>query len=119
MSYGLHEAYRLASILTLTHSLLWPPLDIPFHSMGQMAMRDGTRSLRLQREGVFLSTLLAVSTYLVPREQFGLIVPVIDLSDKNPLVTLPHDATIISLLEIFSRGTHRGKVPFRKLGWLC
>ncbi|KAH6917799.1 hypothetical protein BKA70DRAFT_1415845 [Coprinopsis sp. MPI-PUGE-AT-0042] len=30
-----------------------------------------------------------------------------NLSDKNPLVTLPHDATIISLLEIFSRGTHR------------
>lgn len=33
-----------------------------------------------------------------------------NLSDKNPLVTLPHDATIISLLEIFSRGTHRALI---------
>lgn len=33
---------------------------------------------------------------------------IIDLSEKNPLVILPYDATIISLLEQFSRGTHRG-----------
>ncbi len=31
-----------------------------------------------------------------------------DLSEKNPLVVLPYDATIISLLEHFSRGTHKG-----------
>ncbi|KAF9004890.1 hypothetical protein BDZ89DRAFT_1237035 [Hymenopellis radicata] len=30
-----------------------------------------------------------------------------NLSQKNPLVTLPYDSTIISLLEQFSRGTHR------------
>ncbi|KAF8591291.1 CBS-domain-containing protein, partial [Ramaria rubella] len=30
-----------------------------------------------------------------------------DLSEKNPLVTLPPTATILSLLEVFSRGTHR------------
>ncbi|KAF8521017.1 hypothetical protein JB92DRAFT_1844494 [Gautieria morchelliformis] len=30
-----------------------------------------------------------------------------DLSEKNPLVTLPSNATILSLLEVFSRGTHR------------
>ena len=31
-----------------------------------------------------------------------------DLSEKNPLEVLPHDATIISLLRVFSKGTHRG-----------
>jgi len=30
-----------------------------------------------------------------------------NMSEKNPLEELPHDATIISLLEVFSRGTHR------------
>ncbi|KAI0090080.1 hypothetical protein BDY19DRAFT_938323 [Irpex rosettiformis] len=30
-----------------------------------------------------------------------------NLSEKNPLEVLPHDATIISLLTIFSKGTHR------------
>ncbi|KAK0238128.1 hypothetical protein EDD85DRAFT_833124 [Armillaria nabsnona] len=30
-----------------------------------------------------------------------------NLSEKNPLVVLPYDATIISLLEHFSRGTHK------------
>ncbi|KAG5646382.1 hypothetical protein DXG03_003705 [Asterophora parasitica] len=33
-----------------------------------------------------------------------------NFSDKNPLETLPHDATIISLLELFSRGTHRALI---------
>jgi len=28
-------------------------------------------------------------------------------SDKNPYVVLPHDASVISLLEVFARGTHR------------
>lgn len=37
---------------------------------------------------------------------------VLDLSEKNPLQTLPYDATIISLLEIFARGTHRGLSPY-------
>jgi hypothetical protein len=32
----------------------------------------------------------------------------LDLSEKNPLETLPHDASILSLLAVFSRGTHRG-----------
>lgn len=31
-----------------------------------------------------------------------------DLSEKNPLEVLPHDATIISLLTVFAKGTHRG-----------
>ncbi|KAM5543539.1 hypothetical protein V8D89_002790 [Ganoderma adspersum] len=30
-----------------------------------------------------------------------------NLSEKNPLEVLPHDATVIQLLTIFSRGTHR------------
>ncbi|KAL0569019.1 cell separation during budding [Marasmius crinis-equi] len=30
-----------------------------------------------------------------------------NLSEKNPLQTLPHDATIVALLGIFARGTHR------------
>ncbi|KAI0918330.1 hypothetical protein AcW1_009758 [Taiwanofungus camphoratus] len=30
-----------------------------------------------------------------------------NLSEKNPLETLPHDATLISLLGVFARGTHR------------
>ncbi|EJF56777.1 hypothetical protein DICSQDRAFT_140907 [Dichomitus squalens LYAD-421 SS1] len=30
-----------------------------------------------------------------------------NLSEKNPLEVLPHDATIIQLLTIFARGTHR------------
>ncbi|KZS87274.1 hypothetical protein SISNIDRAFT_419820 [Sistotremastrum niveocremeum HHB9708] len=30
-----------------------------------------------------------------------------DLSDKNPLVLLQHDATLLDLLQVFSRGTHR------------
>ena len=31
-----------------------------------------------------------------------------DLSEKNPLITLTSTATILSVLELFSRGTHRG-----------
>lgn len=31
----------------------------------------------------------------------------IDLSEKNPLVMLRNDASLTTLLEIFSRGTHR------------
>jgi hypothetical protein len=34
-----------------------------------------------------------------------------DLSEKNPLVTLSENSTIISLLEVFSRGTHRLAKP--------
>ena len=34
--------------------------------------------------------------------------PLLDLSDKNPLVELPHDASVIALLAVFSTGTHRG-----------
>ncbi|KAG5638328.1 hypothetical protein H0H81_000571 [Sphagnurus paluster] len=30
-----------------------------------------------------------------------------NFSEKNPLETLPSDATVLSLLELFSRGTHR------------
>ena len=30
-----------------------------------------------------------------------------DLSQKNPLVTLPPNASLISILTAFSRGTHR------------
>jgi hypothetical protein len=32
----------------------------------------------------------------------------LDLSEKNPLVELPHDASVIALLAVFSSGTHRG-----------
>lgn len=35
-------------------------------------------------------------------------IPCLDMSEKNPLITLPHDAIIISLLELFARGSHRG-----------
>jgi hypothetical protein len=38
----------------------------------------------------------------------------LDLSDKNPLVELPHDASVIALLAVFSTGTHRG-TPFNEL----
>ena len=34
--------------------------------------------------------------------------PPLDLSDKNPLVELPHDASVVALLAVFSTGTHRG-----------
>ncbi|KAJ4474165.1 hypothetical protein C8R41DRAFT_848119 [Lentinula lateritia] len=30
-----------------------------------------------------------------------------NLSEKNPLHTLPYDATVVSLLEVFARGAHR------------
>ncbi|RPD60225.1 hypothetical protein L226DRAFT_494102 [Lentinus tigrinus ALCF2SS1-7] len=33
-----------------------------------------------------------------------------NLSEKNPLEVLPHDATVISLLTIFARGTHRALI---------
>ncbi|KAK7047404.1 cell separation during budding [Paramarasmius palmivorus] len=34
-----------------------------------------------------------------------------NLSEKNPLQILPYDATVVSLLESFARGVHRGKSP--------
>lgn len=34
----------------------------------------------------------------------------LDLSEKNPLETLPHDATVVSLLGVFARGAHRGEI---------
>ncbi|TCD66085.1 Protein sds23 [Steccherinum ochraceum] len=33
-----------------------------------------------------------------------------NLSEKNPLETLPHDATVISLLSVFARGPHRALI---------
>lgn len=47
----------------------------------------------------------------------------LDLSEKNPLEVLPHDATIIQLLTIFARGTHRGMytiayAPPNRTTWL-
>ena len=39
-----------------------------------------------------------------------------DLSEKNPLEVLPHNATLISLLAVFARGAHRGNfLSFRIL----
>lgn len=38
---------------------------------------------------------------------------VLDLSEKNPLQALPNDATIMSLLQTFSRGIHRGESYFK------
>ena len=32
----------------------------------------------------------------------------IDFSDKNPYVVLAHDANLVSVLEVFARGAHRG-----------
>jgi len=32
----------------------------------------------------------------------------IDFSDKNPYVVLTHDANLVSVLEVFARGAHRG-----------
>lgn len=47
--------------------------------------------------------------------EFGLVGPVsdcpdidADLSDKNPLHTLPHDANLVDLLALFAGGAHRG-----------
>jgi hypothetical protein len=31
-----------------------------------------------------------------------------DFSEKNPLQTVSNDATVVTLLELFSRGAHRG-----------
>jgi hypothetical protein len=39
--------------------------------------------------------------------------PPLDLSEKNPLVELPHDASVIALLAVFSSGTHRGTSVLR------
>ena len=54
-----------------------------------------------------------VSSQLYPcvkAAQLTFITP--DLSEKNPLEVLPHDATIISLLRVFSKGTHRGGLRY-------
>ena len=34
--------------------------------------------------------------------------PITDLSDKNPLHVLPHDADLIGLLALFAEGAHKG-----------
>ena len=34
-----------------------------------------------------------------------------DLSDKNPLHALPHDADLIELLALFAEGAHKGAEP--------
>ena len=39
-----------------------------------------------------------------------ILATVLDLSEKNPLETLPHDATVVSLLGVFARGAHRGEI---------
>ena len=39
-----------------------------------------------------------------------ILATVLDLSEKNPLETLPHDATVVSLLGVFARGAHRGEM---------
>jgi hypothetical protein len=41
---------------------------------------------------------------------FALMISAIseDLSEKNPLCDLPHDANVVSLLEVFGQGAHRG-----------
>lgn len=38
-----------------------------------------------------------------------------DLSDKNPLHVLPHDADLVDLLALFAGGAHRGAKPHLKV----
>jgi hypothetical protein len=54
-----------------------------------------------------LLNLRVVSALLVPSELVPLSDAPLDLSEKNPLVMLRKDASFTTLLEIFSRGTHR------------
>ncbi|KAG1870410.1 hypothetical protein C8R48DRAFT_82518 [Suillus tomentosus] len=42
-----------------------------------------------------------------------------NLSEKNYLETLPNDASLISLLGVFAKGTHRGKRPCPPTCFFC
>ncbi|GAW05161.1 cbs domain protein [Lentinula edodes] len=45
--------------------------------------------------------------FTAARSGHVLVSIVSNLSEKNPLHTLPYDATVVSLLEVFARGAHR------------
>jgi len=52
-----------------------------------------------------------VSTYLILTQAYMLSFSSlggIDFSDKNPYIVLAHDANLVSVLEVFARGAHRG-----------
>lgn len=56
---------------------------------------------------------LVSSEFFALRETWVLMLKTVeDLSEKNPLQVLPYEATIVSLLELFSGGTHRGLLFF-------
>lgn len=67
-----------------------------------------TSSLLLALD-TFLYSLSAVR-YTVSIPLCGRLILRLDLSEKNPLHTLPYDATVVSLLEVFARGAHRGEL---------
>ena len=64
-------------------------------------------SARLRKEVPVELACSKPHLYFALRRCSQLIDTFTDLSEKNPLVMLRNDASLTTLLEIFSRGTHR------------
>lgn len=74
------------------------------------AAKAGRVDVRLVSGEAFPPTnLILTQTYML--SFFGRI----DFSDKNPYVVLAHDANLVSVLEVFARGAHRGTCMKRRI----
>ena len=87
---------------------------LPDDSRGNQRLHDIVTAAKAGRVPVHLvSSTLSFLLPLHHRQGFTVIfIFRVDLSDKNPIEILPHDATAISLLEVFARGAHRGEHQF-------
>jgi hypothetical protein len=72
-----------------------------------MNFRELNKSSMLQRRAKFPSISSAVSAPSNNSKGLGVHASQ-DLSEKNTLEMLPHDASFLDLLTVFSRGIHRG-----------
>ncbi|EMD32319.1 hypothetical protein CERSUDRAFT_119018 [Gelatoporia subvermispora B] len=88
-----------------------PPLSTPYHGLFDYADVNAFLTLAATRHKLAPEELRdkprvreIVAAAIAGRVPVYLVS---NLSEKNPLETLPHDATLVSLLSVFAKGTHR------------
>ncbi|KAG6875790.1 hypothetical protein C0992_002302 [Termitomyces sp. T32_za158] len=101
LQFQFSDVNAFLTLAATSHTLhLEDFLDKPRSNEIVAAARAGRVPVRLvsSESNVWLTQ----HTFLTPHSQ--------DYSDKNPLEILPNDATVISLLQLFSRGVHRALI---------
>ncbi|PPQ84912.1 hypothetical protein CVT25_004580 [Psilocybe cyanescens] len=91
-----------------------PNAGTPYHGLFDFADVNAFLTLAATRHTLLPEDLRANSRVddIVTAAKAGRVPVhlVSNLSEKNPIEILPHNATVVSLLEVFSRGAHRSLV---------